>query len=276
MASTKAIKRMDGWQYRDGRMTAAKTSVVIEQEFPIYVNGKLLVTAAITPTLLKEFAVGHLFGQGFINGIDEVTTLEILNNTAHITLKDKRKTIADAAKTSYRIVSGGGRSAYFEEVNLPENKSDVVVNKRAVFSAMNQVFKNAVLYAETEGVHAAGLFNTRSSPICMIEGIGRHNTLDKIIGYALLHKIDCSRLFLVTTGRITSEMAAKICRSGIPIVAARAAVTDKALETGKKYGLTIIGFVRTVSSKLSTDTSVKAPTKNSLKIYCNAARIRSA
>ena len=131
-----------------------------------------------------------------------------------------------------------------------------------------------LLYAETEGVHAAGLFNTRASPICIVEDIGRHNTLDKIIGYALLHKIDCSRSFLVSTGRMASEMVTKICRCGIPIVATKTAVTDKGLEIGKKCGLTIIGFVRTVGTKINTDMDVRITQKNSMKIYCGAARIR--
>jgi FdhD protein len=275
MPSLKTSRKMDGWQYSDGRMTATKARVVIEQEFPLYVNGKLLVTASITPTLLKEFSVGYLFGQGFINGWDEVASLEILNNTVHISLKDKRKTLTDAAKISYHIVSGGGKSAYFGEASLPENKSDVVVSKRTIFSAMNQLFRNAELYTETEGVHAVGLFNTRASPVCIVEDLGRHNTLDKIIGYILLRKIDCSRLFLVTTGRLASEMVTKICRSGIPIVATKTAVTDKGLETGKKCSLTIIGFVRTVGSKIGSDASAKVTTKNSMKIYCGAARIRT-
>ena len=91
MASLKTSRKMDGWQYSDGRMTPTKAGVVIEQEFPLYINGKQLVTASITPTLLKEFALGYLFGQGFINSLDEVASLEILNNTVQVTLKDKRK-----------------------------------------------------------------------------------------------------------------------------------------------------------------------------------------
>jgi FdhD protein len=276
MTSLKTSRKIEGWQYSDGRLTPVKAGVVIEQEFPIYVNGKQLVTASITPTFLKEFTLGYLFGQGFINGLDEVTSLEMLNNTAHVILKDRRKTLTDATKINYRIVSGGGRSAYFNETNLMEIKSDVVVSKRTIFSAMNQLFRNATLYAETEGVHAAGLFNTRASLLCMVEDIGRHNTLDKIIGYTLLHKMDCSRVFLVSTGRLASEMVTKICRSGIPIIATKTAVTDKGLETGKKCGLTIIGFVRTAGSKIHTDMDVRITKKASMKIYCGAARIRSA
>ncbi|MDD5338518.1 MAG: formate dehydrogenase accessory sulfurtransferase FdhD [Dehalococcoidales bacterium] len=276
MASVKSSRKLSGWQYSAGRAAPFKADVAIEQEFPIFVNGKQLVIPSITPNLLKEFAMGYLFGQGIINSLEEVASLEILNNTAHVTLKDRRKTLTDAAKTNYRIVSGGGKSIYFPEADLSEIKSDLVISKRTLFSAMNQLFKNALLYSETEGVHATGLFNTRASPVCIVEDIGRHNTLDKIIGYTLLHKIDCSRLFLVSTGRMASEMVTKICRSGIPVVATRTAVTNKGLETAKKCGLTIAGFVRTIGSKAITDASARTPKKNSMKIYCGAERVRSA
>jgi FdhD protein len=276
MASLKTSRKMSGWKLIGGRLLSTKTAVVIEQEFPIYVNGKQLVTASITLNLLKEFTTGYLFGQGFINSLDEIASLEILNDTAQVTLKDRRKTLADITKTSSRIVSGGGRSVYPREANLPEIKSDLVVSKRLIYSAMNRLFRDSLLYDETEGVHAAGLFNTRASPLCIVEDIGRHNTLDKVIGYALLHKIDCSRTYLVSTGRLASEMVMKICHCGIPIVATKTAVTDKGLDTGNKCGITIIGFVRTIRSKIHTDMTVKTAKKNSMKIYCGAARIRSA
>ncbi len=274
MTSLKTSRKMPGWTLTDGRLSPVKSSVVIEQEFPIYVNGRLLVTASITPTFEKEFALGYLFGQGFINSPDEVESLEIQNSTAQVTLKDSRQTLTGTGKTNYRIVSGGGRSAYFGEASLPEIKSDIVVRKQAIFSAMNQLNRNAELYEVTEGVHAAGLFNTKVSPICMVEDIGRHNTLDKIIGYALLHKIDVSRTFLVSTGRMASEMVTKICRCGIPIAATKTAITDKGLEIGKKCGLTIIGFVRDAGTKMNTDMDVRITKKAGMKIYSGAARIR--
>jgi FdhD protein len=273
MNSLKTSKKMDCWKLTGRQLTPTQLGVITEQELPLYVNRKLLVTASITPSFEKEFALGYLFGQGFINSQDEVESLEIQNNTVQVTLKDKRKTFTGTEKTNYRIVSGGGRSAYFKEYSLPEIKTNILVHKQAIFTAMNKLFKNAELYETTEGVHAAGLFNTRATPICIVEDIGRHNTLDKIIGYALLHKVDFSKTFLVSTGRMASEMVTKICRCGIPIVATKTAITDKGLEIGKKCGLTIIGFVRDKGTKTNTDMDVRITKVAGMKIYAGTARI---
>jgi FdhD protein len=265
---------MDCWKLEGGRLSPAKTGVVIEQELPIYINGSRLAAASITPTHEKEFAIGYLYGQGFIDSLEELESIEIKDNTARVTLKNSHRRLDDAEKTNYRIVSGGGRSAYFKDSSLPKIKSDLIIDKQAVFSAMSRLFKNAGLYEETEGVHAAGLFTAKAEPIVMVEDIGRHNTLDKIIGYVLLNSVDCSKLFLVSTGRMASEMVAKICRCGIPIVATKTAVTDKGLSIGIKCGLTVIGFVRDVGTKIHTDMEIRVFQEAGMKIYSGAERIR--
>src|SRR4030042_1875559 len=161
----------------------------------------------------------------------------------------------------------GGRSAYFEDSRLNKIKTDLIVGKQAIFSAMSHLFKDAGLYEETEGVHAAGLFTAKGNPVSMVENIRRNNTLDKIIGYAMWHKVDCGNAFLVSTGRMASEMVTKIYRCGIPIVATKTAVTDKGLEIGKKCGLTIIGFVRDKGTKMNTDMDVRVIESAGMKTY---------
>lgn len=276
MPIAKASRKLNFWQLTDGTRVLQKASVVIEQELPIYVNGKILVTASITPGFEREFAVGYLYGQGFINSMDEVSSLEIINNTVHINLKDKRKTLTAADKINYRIVSGGGRTAYAGESTLHPIKSDIIVSKRTIFAAMKKLFTSALVYLETEGVHTSGLFSTKAIPICIAEDIGRHNTLDKIIGYALMHKVDCSRTLLVSTGRMASEMVTKIARSGIPIAATKTAVTDKGLDIAMKSGLTLVGFVRAAGSKANTDMDIRVFKDAGMKIYCGAERVRCA
>jgi FdhD protein len=107
----------------------------------------------------------------------------------------------------------------------------------------------------------------------MTEDIGRHNTLDKIIGDALINKVDSDNSFLVSTGRMASEMVMKICRANIPVVATKTAVTDAGLETGGKCGLTIIGFVRDAGNKINTNMEVKTVKEAGMKIYTNPERI---
>ena len=138
---------------------------------------------------------------------------------------------------------------------------------------MKALLENASLYSETRGVHSAALFDANLNPICIVEDIGRHNTLDKVIGYALLNKIDCTNTFIVSTGRMASEMIAKICRAGIPLVATKTAVTDRGLEIAEKCGLTLIGFVRDVGSTMFTDMEVRVFKKAEMKIYTRADRV---
>jgi FdhD protein len=115
---------------------------------------------------------------------------------------------------------------------------------------MNRLFEHASLYRETGGVHSAALFDGAMNLLCVVEDIGRHNTLDKVIGYALLNGIDCADKLLVSTGRMASEMVMKIGRAGIPLVATKTAVTDKGIEIGEQCGLTLIGFVRDVGFRM--------------------------
>jgi FdhD protein len=256
-----------------GRFSPAEASVIIERELPVYVNGPHLFTASIAPGLEKEFVAGYLFGQGFINSVLDIKSISIENDGAKVVLKNDNKASPVTLKASFRIVSGGGKTAYFNASSFPEIHSSLKLNIKDIFQAMNTLFEKAALYRETEGVHAAGLFTPQGLPLCIVEDIGRHNTLDKAIGYALLNKIDCGSIFLVSTGRMASEMVTKICRAGIPLAATKTAVTDKGLEIGKKCGLTIIGFVRDAGNKINTDMEVRVINKSEMKIYCGAERV---
>jgi FdhD protein len=266
-------KATECWLLADGRFTQTETSVIIEKELTIYVNGQYIVTASITPAMEQEFVIGHLFGQGFINSPKEIESLEIDEKAAQLRLKDGSRISTRPGGSSYRTLSGGGRMAYAVTAELPKIKSRQKISRQMLFRAMNTLLETASMYRETEGVHAAGLFTTAGNLVCIVEDIGRHNTIDKVIGYAMLNKIDIGETFLVSTGRMTSEMVAKICRAGIPVAATKTAVTDKGWESGKKQGLTIIGFVRDAGTRLNTDMEVRVIDRAGMKIYTGAGRV---
>lgn len=267
-AKTKEVRKLS-----DGKFTTDSASVVIEQELPVYVNGKHLVTASITPVMEKEFVVGYLFGQGFLDSYSDIESIKIENNTAKVNLAGSVKALKRTENASLRIVSGGGKAVYFDKTVLPEITSRISVSKETVFKAINTLFEKAEIYKETEGVHTTGLFKPDGSPVFIAEDIGRHNTLDKAIGHALMNKIDCSGVFLATTGRMASEMVVKICRAQIPVVATKTAVTSAAIKSANKCGLTIIGFVRDVGNQINTDMETRVIEKAGMKIYTHSDRI---
>jgi len=261
------------WQLSGGSFSQAETNVVIEKELAIYVNGAHLVTALITPGLEREFVTGYLFSQGFVNAFEELASVEIAEKVVRVTLKDSAKFSPEIARASYRIVSGGGRIAYGDDTSFHKVPTSIKIKKQNIFKAMNTLFEKAEIYRATEGVHAAGLFTPEASPLCIVEDIGRHNTLDKLIGYCLINGIDFNQLVLVSTGRMASEMVAKIGRAGIPVAATKTAVTDKGLEIGSRCGLTIIGFVRDAGTRINTDMEVRIVNEPVMKIYSRPERI---
>ncbi len=254
----------------NGHFVDAEPAVIVESELHIILNGEKLATASLLPGMEKEFVIGYLFGQGFIKGPDDISSIRLKAASAHVTLS--QATAPFTATTRYRIVSGGGRTA-FSRSPLPRIQSPLRIEKRAVFEAMNLLFKMGTVYKETEGAHAAGIFTPGAEPVCIIEDIGRHNCLDKAIGFALLQNILLGDHFLVSTGRMSSEMVAKLCRAGFPVVATKTAVTDKGLEIARDRGMALIGFVRDTGMKIHTDMSVRVIQEPIMKIYSGAERI---
>lgn len=230
-------------------LSREKERIVTESGLSIYVNGGFLATSMITPMLEREFVVGNLFARGMIESAGDIESLTIKNDTAEVTLPDKER----------------------EERSL-EIHSDFKVSKDDIFAGMN-IILNSRIYAETGGIHSAGLFKQKAETVCVTEDIGRHNALDKVIGYALINGIELQDTFAASTGRMVSEMVLKVCRANIPVVATKAAVSTLGIEIGRKYGLTIAGYVRDKGMRISSDTYERIAAERLMKIYTCLERI---
>lgn len=214
-------------------------SIVEEMPLSLFINGRHFVTAMISPEMIKEFILGYLFSERIVNSRSEVESLEIEGQIARVIIANPIK----AQVPRKPIVSGcGGMAAYLDQSKLPSITSDLRIDKDPIFSGMKAIFSSD-LHAATGGVHSIGLFH-EDKAICICEDIGRHNALDKAIGFGLEKDVDFGKFFVLSTGRISSEMALKCCVSGLPIIASRGATTSLAVEIAEPSGLAIIGFVR--------------------------------
>ncbi|MDD1742211.1 MAG: formate dehydrogenase accessory sulfurtransferase FdhD [Methanotrichaceae archaeon] len=217
----------------------SRHSVVEEVPLSVFVNGKHFITAMISPSMINEFVIGHFLSEGIINNLEDIESMEIQADVARLIIKNPLKIISSRRL----IVSGcGGCASYLDESRLPKILSDFRVPKENIFWAINYI-SSSILHQATGGVHSVGLFD-HNGPICIAEDIGRHNALDKVIGFGLIKKISFAETYLASTGRISSEMALKCSMAGIPIIASRGATTSLAIEIAKRTGLTVAGFVR--------------------------------
>ena len=103
--------------------------------------------------------------------------------------------------------------------------------------------KGAELYRISGGIHTSALCENEDI-LVMAEDIGRHNTLDKIVGECLFRKLSAKNKIMVTSGRLSSEMVRKAARMEIPVVASLTSPTERAIVVGKEAGITLTGYAR--------------------------------
>ncbi len=231
----------------------SRCSVADEIPLSIFINGRHFVTAMMSPQMREEFVIGHLISEKLVKSLQEIESVEIEGNVARAIIANPVKALMPRRP----IVSGcGGIASYLDESKLPAIQSDLTICKEDVFRAMKAISLSEI-HRATGGVHSVGLFGKKGT-VCIVEDIGRHNALDKAVGYALKNEIDLSATFAASTGRISSDMVLKCSAAGIPIVVSRGATTSLAIKIAERTGLTIVGFVRGRRMNIYTNTATVA------------------
>ena len=119
-----------------------------------------------------------------------------------------------------------------------------------IFSIARDSFENpGPLFTDTGCAHSCALIY-EGETLCHIEDIGRHNALDKVIGFALKHKIPMKNAYIFSSGRISGDYLSKVVSAGFPMAVSRAAVTNEAVLLGKKENITMLGFIRKNSGNI--------------------------
>jgi FdhD protein len=232
---------------KDGRRPVEE-SVVKTGILTIYVNGSELVSLVCTPTDLKSLVAGFLVSEGFLTTRDEL---------GEITIVRGKTCVADVITSSpvHRELSGrgmlvtsgcGGGAAVarvLEEMGKQGPLAACTFRAADIARHMREVGRQATLFSETGGAHTAGLFNQEELTFVM-EDVGRHNALDKVIGAAFLDGVDVACAGLASSGRLSVDAVSKALVCRVPLLVSRSAPTSMAVELARRAGLTLVGFVR--------------------------------
>uniref|UniRef100_C6E823 Multifunctional fusion protein n=1 Tax=Geobacter sp. (strain M21) TaxID=443144 RepID=C6E823_GEOSM len=236
------------YSFNKGVLEQEEGGVVNEYPLQLVVNGRELATLIASPHDLRFLVAGFLRLQGFVSQVEDFQALAICQDfgAASVTIRGE---LPERLKPV--LTSGCGTGISFNMPKPVEKKGPSRVHSTAsIFTLMNQLAQKAEGYKNHGGMHSAGVGDTEL--ILHAEDIGRHNTIDRIAGEALLKGISLEGKILVTSGRVSTELVAKASLLGIDVIASRTSPTDMAIRMAEEAGITLVGYVRAMSFKLYT------------------------
>jgi FdhD protein len=202
-----------------------------------------------TPGHDAELAVGFLFTEGIIKQKQDVLGIAQPDaNSVVVELNGSVKVDPSTLLRNFYTTSSCGvcGKASIEAVRVHHaiNTSEKKISS-AVLSRLPELARQSQAgFEQTGGSHASSLFTLDGQLLFTREDVGRHNALDKVIGYCLMHEIAVSDCVLLVSGRASFELVQKAAVAGIPIVAAIGAPSSLAIELAQQAGITLVGFLK--------------------------------
>jgi FdhD protein len=244
-------------------------TLAAEEPFEIRVNGVALTVTMRTPGDDVELAHGFLLTEGVIGDREDVLTARYCASTddegantynlLDITLAPHVPPPDPSVERNFYTTSSCGvcGKAALDAIRLatrfPPGPSDIRVSTATLAALPDRLRDKQKLFRSTGGIHAAGLFTPDGELLVLREDVGRHNAVDKVLGWALLNgRVPLHDVVLLVSGRASFELAQKAAMAGIPFLAAVSAPSSLAVDVAEEQGMTLVGFLRGSSMNVYT------------------------
>ena len=249
-------------EHRTLRWRAGKTSqndeqLAVEEPLEIRLGGRRLTLTMRTPGHDEELAAGFLFAEGFINDASELGEIRRVRgrrgapepNAIDVVLNVPADGLRARLKRNFVMSSSCGvcgKTSIDSIRRRVEPPSDSARVSPATWLALSELLREGQrVFAATGGLHGAAIFNLDGTMVAIREDVGRHNAVDKVVGYALTNAmLPLSRHLMMVSGRLSFEIVQKAAAAGVPILAAVSAPSSLAVGLAEEVGTTLVGFLR--------------------------------
>ena len=250
--------------YREGRAVQRRDRLATEEplEVRIVIAGQSRTVAVTmrTPGSDFELAAGFLFGEGVIERREQVVGIsycrdadlppEQLYNIVIVELDPSIPVDLSPLERHFHMTSacgvcGKASLEALEERGIKPVTGDHPLPADVINALPDRLRERQRLFSSTGGLHAAGLFDLHGDLLAAREDVGRHNAVDKLIGWALLDgRAPLSDHVLMVSGRSSYEIVQKAAGAGIPTVCSVSAPSSLAVDVARTFDMTLVGFVR--------------------------------
>jgi FdhD protein len=264
-------------KYNSGKFENIEDLISIEEPLEISIKFKekddwikrILSITMRTPGDDKDLVRGFLFNEQLIKNIKDIDTLESfgdevgqynIQNKILVTLNNSENINISKIKRDFITNSSCGvcgKSSLDALEIIKQNKTNPdqpKISKEVIIKSPTILRENQSEFSKTGGIHASGLFNNKGDLISVKEDVGRHNALDKLIGYTLFNgQINPLTQFITCSGRLNFELVQKVLMTDIGIMIGVGAPTSLAIDLANKFDITLIGFVKRDSFNIYTN-----------------------
>lgn len=241
--------------------TRRPDALAVEEPLELRIDGRALAVTMRTPGHDVELAHGFLLTEGVIGAASDIRDARYCGsldedgrntyNVLDVGLAEGVPPPDTGVERNFYTTSSCGvcGKASLDAVRLRTRYSpadDPVRVAPEVLATLPDVLRERQrVFDSTGGLHAAGLFTAEGEPLVVREDVGRHNAVDKVLGWALMQgRVPARGAVLVVSGRASFELAQKAVMAGVPVLAAVSAPSSLAVELAAECGLTVAGFVR--------------------------------
>ncbi len=226
-----------------------KDDVAVEEPLEIRVDGRALAVTMRTPGHDEDLALGFLFGEGLIDGPHPAAPpADLAANTVEVSGPLNREPDARSFFTSSSCGVCGKGALEQVAVHAPVLPNDGIPRiDRGLLADLPERLRQPT-FARTGGLHATGLFTEAGELACVREDVGRHNAMDKVVGWALRDATTTGpplhQYILCVSGRLSFELVQKAAVAGVPILVGVGAPSSLAIRLADDRNLTLAGFAR--------------------------------